>query len=207
MIAPTSGMTAVGSTPSPNVHANNAVTDAEKTAQTRPEGQRDTLNRQILEASLEVSMRAGDDSMALLYRSAIDSINEVLAPELGPDAIGQAMGQDNSPEGTAGRILSMSTAFFDAYAAQHKNDDPEDVVRNFVQLIRGGFEQGFNEASNILSGLGVLGEGSAIAEGIQKTFTLVQKGYDDFLASKLDALRGAALDAQEGADARAQAAS
>ncbi len=207
MIAPTSGMTAVGSTPSPNVHANNAVTDAEKTAQTRPEGQRDTLNRQILEASLEVSMRAGDDSMALLYRSAIDSINEVLAPELGPDAIGQAMGQDNSPEGTGGRILSMSTAFFDAYAAQHKNDDPEDVVRNFVQLIRGGFEQGFNEASNILSGLGVLGEGSAIAEGIQKTFTLVQKGYDDFLASKLDALRGAALDAQEGADARAQAAS
>lgn len=207
MVASSSGITAVGSTPAASTHANNAVTEAQKTAQTRPEGQRNALNRQILEASLEVSMRAGDDSMALLYRSAIDSINDVLAPELGPDAIGQAMGQDNSPEGTAGRILSMSTAFFDAYAAQHKNDDPEDVVRNFVQLIRGGFEQGFNEAWNILDGLGVLGEGSPIAEGIQKTFTLVQKGYDDFLASKLDALRGAALDAQEGADARTQAAS
>ncbi len=99
--------------------------------------------------------------MALLYRTAIDGINEYLAPELGPDAIGQAMGQDDGPEGTAGRIVSMSTAF-EAYAAQHKNDAPEDVIRNFVGLIRGGFEQGFNEASDILNGLGVLGEGSPI---------------------------------------------
>ena len=126
--------------------------------------------------------------MALLYRTAIDGINEYLAPELGPDAIGQAMGQDNSPEGTASRILSMSTAFFEAYAAQHKDDAPEDVIRNFVGLIRGGFEQGFNEASDILNGLGVLGEGSPIAQGINQTFELVQKGYDEFLAAKLAAL-------------------
>lgn len=187
MVAPTTGLNTASS-----AQANDALAQAQKTAQTRPEGQRNTLNQQILEASLHVSLKAGNQSLSLLYRSAIDSINEYLAPELGPDAIGQAMGQDNSPEGTAGRILSMSTAFFEAYAAQHKNEDPEEVVKNFVQLVRGGFEQGYGEAESILSGLGVLGEGSPIAEGIQKTYALVQKGYDDFLSEKLAQLRGPA---------------
>ena len=35
----------------------------------------------------------------------------------------------------------------------------------------------------------MLEEGSPIAAGIQKTYALVQKGYDDFLAQKLEALR------------------
>lgn len=169
--------------------APDAIAQARKAAQARPEGQRNTLNAQILEASLQVSVQAGNQSMALLYRTAIDSINEYLEPELGPDAIGQAMAQDNSAEATAGRILSQSTAFFDAYAAQHQGENPEDVARNFVALIRGGFEQGFGEAEDILQGLGVLEEGSPIAAGIQKTYALVQKGYDDFLAQKLEALR------------------
>lgn len=169
--------------------APDAIAQARKAAEARPEGQRNTLNAQILEASLQVSVQAGNQSMALLYRTAIDSINEYLEPELGPDAIGQAMAQDNSAEATAGRILSQSTAFYEAYAAQHQGENPEDVARNFVALIRGGFEQGFGEAEDILQGLGVLEEGSPIAEGIQKTYALVQKGYDDFLAQKLEALR------------------
>lgn len=171
--------------------APDAIAQARKAAQARPEGQRNTLNAQILEASLQVSVQAGNQSMALLYRTAIDSINEYLEPELGPDAIGQAMAQnqDHSAEATAGRILSQSTAFYEAYAAQHQGENPEDVARNFVALIRGGFEQGFGEAEDILQGLGVLEEGSPIAAGIQKTYALVQKGYDDFLAQKLEALR------------------
>lgn len=195
--------TALSQTPN-SAHSLNAapsakdpITEAQKTAQARPEGQRNTLNAQILEASLQVSVQAGNNGLALLYRSAIDSINAYLEPELGPDAIGQAMGQDNSPEATAGRILSMSTAFFEAYAAQHADEDPETVVRNFVELIRGGFEQGYREAEDILNGLGVLGEGSPVAEGIQKTYALVQQGYDDFLARKLEALRAPATTAPE----------
>ncbi|MBS7348663.1 MAG: DUF5610 domain-containing protein [Comamonas sp.] len=179
----------------------NALQEAERTAQSRPEGQRNALNAQILEASLQVSVQAGNDGLALLYRSAVEHINELLAPELGPDAIGQAMGQDNSAEGTAGRILSMTTAFFDQYAAQHKNKDPEQVVHDFVNLIRGGFEQGYAEAADILEGLGVMGDDSPIAAGIAKTFELVQKGYDDFLANKLAELRPATDASKEGSSA------
>lgn len=169
--------------------ANAALDEARKAAASSPEGQRTQLGAQILKASLDVSISAGDNSMALLYRTAIDNINEQLAPELGANALQAAMQQDNSPEATAERILSQSTAFFDAYARQHPNKDPEDLVRDFVGIVRGGFEKGYAEAANILTGLGVMGEGSPIAAEIGKTFELVQKGYDDFLQTKLQALQ------------------
>lgn len=143
---------------------------------------RDQMNVQIL-ASVQVSLKAGDQSQALLFRSAIERINEMLAPTLGPDAIQSKMSEDNSPEATAQRILDLSTGFFDAYAAQRPGDDAEQVAKDFVALIRGGFEQGFNEAKDILDGLKVLG--GDIESGIMKTYELVNKGYDEFLASKL----------------------
>ena len=165
-----------------------ALDESQKTAAASPQGQKAQLNEQILKASLDVSINAGNNSMALLYRTAIDNINEQLASEFGPNALQAAMQQDNSPEGTADRILSLSTAFFDSYANQHPNKAPEDVARDFVDIIRGGFEKGYNEASSILKGLGVMDEGSPIATEIGKTFDLVQKGYDDFLQTKLQAL-------------------
>lgn len=144
---------------------------------------RNELNVQILQASAEVSLKAGDQSQALLFRSAIERINELLSPTLGPDAIQAKMGDDNSPEATAQRILSLSTGFFDAYAAQHPDDDPDQVVKDFVELMRSGFEKGFNEAKDILHGLKVFG--GEIESGVMKTYELVSTGYDEFLASKL----------------------
>lgn len=145
---------------------------------------RDELNVQILQASAEVSLKAGNESQQLLFRSAIERINELLAPTLGPNAIQSKVSEDNSPEATAGRILSLSTGFYDAYAAQRPNDDPDQVAKDFVELIRGGFEQGFNEAKDILQGLKVFN--GNVESGVMKTYDLVSKGYDEFLASKLN---------------------
>ena len=144
---------------------------------------RNDLNVGILQASMEVSIRAGDQSQALLFRSAIEGINEALAPSLGPDAIQNAMGQDNSAEATAGRIVSMSTAFFEAYAARRPDDDPETVLRDFMGVIRGGFEKGFGEARDILSGLGVFN--GAVEADVTKTRELVLQGYDRFMLDRL----------------------
>lgn len=142
------------------------------------------LNVQILEAASKVSLKAGDESQSLLFKAAIDGINEALAPTLGPDAIQKAAkSQDNSPEATAGRILSFTTGLFAAYAAQRPNDDQAQVAKDFVDLVRGGFEKGFNEAKDILEGLKVFdGE---VKSGVSKTYELVQKGFDDFLANLL----------------------
>ncbi|MDP3165955.1 MAG: DUF5610 domain-containing protein [Hydrogenophaga sp.] len=160
-----------------------------KPSSTSPSGLRSQQNAQILQASMDVSIQSGNASLTLLYRTAIDRINEFLAPEFGPNAIGSAEAPDSSPDATAARILSLSTAFYDAFAAQAKNKDkaPDALAREFVDLIRGGFERGFGEAKDILTGLNVLGADSPIEQGINQTYALVMKGYDDFLASKLAA--------------------
>lgn len=174
-----------------------AVDESGRSAPTTAAEQRSQLNAQIVQSSLDVSISSGNDGLALLYRSAIEHLNEQLAPELGPNAIQNAMGQDNSPEGTAGRILSQTLAFFDGYARQHPNKDPEQLLHDFVDTIRGGFEKGYAEAATILEGLGVMGEGSHVAQEIGKTYELVQQGYDDFLQSRLEALRGDASEVAE----------
>ena len=144
---------------------------------------RKDLHIGILQASIQVSIRSGDQSQALLLRSAIEGIDEALAPTLGPQAIQNSMDQDRSAEATAGRIVSMSTAFFEAYAARRPDDDPEAVLRDFMDVIRGGFEKGFGEARDILSGLGVFN--GAVEVDVTKTRELVLQGYDRFTLERL----------------------
>lgn len=187
MVSSTSGLAAsnVSTTSAPS----SALEEAQRSAATSREGQRAQQNAQILQASMDVSISAGNNSMTLLYRAAVDKLNEVLAPELGPDAIAQAQQQDQSSEAVAGRIVSLSTAMFDRYAAKYPNKDPETLVQDFVATIRKGFEQGYGEATDILQGLGVWQEGGPVRTAIERTFSLVQQGFDDFLSQKLAALK------------------
>lgn len=151
------------------------------------------LNQSILQASLSVSINSQNEPLALLYKTAIDSLNETLKTDFGENAIQNAASQDNTPEGTAGRIVSLSTAFFDAYKAQHPEQDQDTVLKNFMTTIRGGFERGFKEAKDILSGLNVLN--GDIASNIEKTYDLVLKGYADFAAAQSSSAKGAKKEA------------
>ncbi len=143
---------------------------------------RTQLNISIMQASMSVSISSQNEPLALLFKTAVDSLNETLKPEFGENAIQNAMNQDNTPDGTAGRIVSMSTGFFDAYKQIHKDQDPEVTLKNFMAAIRDGFETGYKEASNILDGLNVLN--GDIASNIDKTYQLVTKGYSDFEAAQ-----------------------
>jgi hypothetical protein len=151
---------------------------------------RSQASSQILQASFSVSISAGEQSQTLLFRSSVDNINKALESELGANALqNPAAPQDYSPEATAGRILSFSTAFYDNYAQQRPGEDSEKLARDFVDLVRGGFEKGFNEAKDVLQGLQAFG-GDAAA-GVTRTYELVNQGYDQFLADRLAALRPA----------------
>lgn len=142
------------------------------------EQRRAQLNAQIVRASEQASINAGNEPLALLFRSAIEQLNEMLAPTLGENAIQNAMNQDNTPEGTASRIVSLSTGFYEAFKEQHGDEAEADVLQKFMETIRSGFEKGFREAESILQGLGVLdGE---IAAGINRTYELVLEGYARF---------------------------
>ncbi|MEQ1438224.1 DUF5610 domain-containing protein [Fontimonas sp. SYSU GA230001] len=136
------------------------------------------MNAAIVASSEQAAISAGNEPLALLFRSAIEQINEALKPTLGENAIQNAMNQDNSPEGTAGRIVALSTGFFEAFKQQHGNEPEDEVLKKFMETIRSGFEKGFNEAKTILEGLGVFA--GDIAAGINRTYELVQQGYAAF---------------------------
>lgn len=143
------------------------------------------LNMSIIQVSAEVSLSAGNHSMNLLFRSAIEQLNVVLAPEFGDNAIQAASasaGMDFSPQPTADRIVSMSTAFFGRYAENHPEKDLETALNDFIKLIGGGIDKGFAEARHILDGLKVL-EGD-IASNIDKTYELVQAGLKAFVENQ-----------------------
>jgi hypothetical protein len=137
-------------------------------------------NAAILQSSFDVSIKSKNQPLALLLKSAINGINELLQPEFGDNAIQTATSQDNTPIGTAGRIVSLSTGFYEAFKRQHPDENANDVLTNFMTTIRSGFEKGANEAQGILNGMGVLN--GDIVSNIDKTIELVKKGYVDFEA-------------------------
>ncbi|MFL9880180.1 DUF5610 domain-containing protein [Herbaspirillum rhizosphaerae] len=174
-----------------------ATTGADGATQTKltPEIAKQQLNASILQASLEVSISSQNDPLALVYKSAIENLNDILKPQLGENAIQNAASQDNSPEATAGRILSFIKSTFQMFSLNNsKSADGTDATNspdtgtdnnaafdNFMSLIQKGVDQGFSEARGILSGLNVLN--GDIASNIDKTYEILKKGIADFVAS------------------------
>ncbi|PCJ30617.1 MAG: hypothetical protein COA90_08770 [Gammaproteobacteria bacterium] len=140
------------------------------------------LNAAILESTISFNAALGDPQ-ALVLKTALEGINDALQGTLGDNAIQASYdaGIDVSPEATADRIVSMSTAFFSAYQNNHPELSQEEAVTNFTAIISGGIDQGFSEAREILSGLDVLN--GDIASNIDRTYTLVQEKLDLFVNS------------------------
>ncbi len=146
---------------------------------TASQQRRTAFNALILEAA-EAQLSSKDQPLALALRAVIDKLNGLLEADLGPNAIDAAKesGLDVSPEATAERIVSLSTAFFPAFREANPDESGEQALSHFMEVIRSGIEQGFAEAREILEGLGVLQGG--IASNIDLTFDLVQQKLDAF---------------------------
>ncbi|MYM96742.1 DUF5610 domain-containing protein [Duganella vulcania] len=139
------------------------------------------LNVSIVQASLTVSLNSSNEPLSVLLKTALTGINEALKDDFGDNAIQKAVSQDNTPEGTASRIVSLSTAFYDAFKQQHPGEDGDAVLNKFMETLKKGVDQGFKEARGVLDGLKVLN--GDVASNIDKTYELVQKGYADFAAA------------------------
>lgn len=136
------------------------------------------LNAAILQSVVDVN--ASSNSLSLTFKAAIEGINDALKETLGDNAIQHSYdsGVDVSPDATAERIVSLSSAFFGSYQEQHPELSQEESLTSFVDIISGGINTGFDEARNILSGLQVLEGG--IASNIDLTYDLVQQKLTAF---------------------------
>lgn len=138
------------------------------------------LNAAILESAININAAAGSPQ-ALVLKTALEGINEALKETMGENAIQNTYdsGLDVSPEATAERIVSLSTAFFGSYQQQHPELSEDEALTKFIDIISGGIDTGFGEAREILGGLNVL-EGE-IATNIDLTYDLVQEGLKAFI--------------------------
>ena len=144
------------------------------------------MNGQILAAQEKVTLASGDQSMALLYRSAIDAIDSELDLVLGENTPAKPMAGaeiDYSPAATADRILQFATGFFALHQQQNPESDYEQQLHSFMDKITKAIDDGFGQAKEILSGLKVL-QGD-IAAGVENTYELIQSGLAKFKSDML----------------------
>jgi hypothetical protein len=137
-------------------------------------------NNAIVRSQMEVSLKVGDEPMALLYKTALDSINEALDPtqETKPIQTAYENKVDVSPEATATRIVSLATGFFQSFQGQNTDLTPEESLDKFMSIIGTGIEASFKDARDILENLSVLD--GKIATDIDSTYDLVQEGLQQF---------------------------
>ena len=154
-------------------------------------------NTAIVRAQMEVSLTMGNEPMALLYKTALDAINEALDPTQETKPIQTAYDNqvDVSPEATASRIVSLATGFFHAYQQQNPDIAPEESLDKFMSIISAGIETGFKDARDILESLSVLG--GKIATDIDSTYDLVQEGLKHFVDNIINEKKSANADNED----------
>lgn len=143
-------------------------------------------NTAILRANEQVSLRSNNDSLSLLYKTALEGINAELEPVMGENAAQKIYdsGIDTSPEATADRIVAFATGFYSRYKELNPGKSEEETLDSFMKIIGGGIEKGFNDAKDILKGLKVY-EGE-VESGVDKTYGLVMQGLSNFREKMLE---------------------
>ncbi|EGM78445.1 hypothetical protein Rhein_1430 [Rheinheimera sp. A13L] len=138
------------------------------------------LNATIMENQLKLSTGDDDNSMKLLYKTALEGINSELEAEFGPNAAEKIKnsGVDTSPQATADRIVGFATAFYQKFSEQNPDMPEEERLDKFIALVGGGVDKGFEDARGILDGLGVLK--GKVADDIDSTYSLIQDGFAKF---------------------------
>jgi hypothetical protein len=141
---------------------------------------RQAQNVAILRANEQVSLSSNNDSLSLLYKTALEGINAELEPVMGENAAQKIYdsGIDTSPQATAERIVAFATGFYSRYKELNPGRTEQQQLDSFLSVIGSGIEKGFADAKDILKGLKVF-EGE-VANGVNQTYTKVIAGLDSF---------------------------
>lgn len=131
----------------------------------------------ILDKTLDATVvKVGKfDSKFVLSVSAeeiVSKLNELLAKEL-PEGIESLNPQEYTPDATAQRITDSIAGLFPAFREQHADLSDEEAVEEFMRLASSGVQQGYDEAFEILDGLGAF-QIDGVKETIEKTLSAIK---------------------------------
>ncbi len=124
--------------------------------------------------------------LSISAQKILEKINALLKNDL-PDGVQSLKPEDVTPEATADRIVQGATAFYDLYAKQHPELEGEELLTSFMETIRGGINEGYNDAFNILEGLGAF-EFDSVKSGVERTKELIEGKlvqYENYMREKL----------------------
>ena len=137
-----------------------------------------SVNRRI---DFEFGQRVLTDSMEDKLNTALEKAGLDMRAE---DLLEE--GLDTTPEATADRITEFATAFFDAYKANNDGMEAQAQIDNFVELIKGAVDEGFEDSREILSGIGRIPQ--QVTQDIDRTYELTMQGIDKFAEEQESAL-------------------
>lgn len=187
----TSSTAAKSSTQTANPQQNQAVQDDKRKVDNKgiensAAKARQAQNVAILRANEQVSLSSNNDSLSLLYKTALEGINAELEPIFGENAAQKIYdsGIDTSPDATAERIVAFATGFYSRYKELNPGRSEEEQLDSFLKVIGGGIEKGFADAKDILKGLKVY-EGE-VSAGVDQTYAKVMAGLDSFRQRMLE---------------------
>ena len=125
-----------------------------------------------------VDFSQGYKSLSVSAQEIIKKINDLLKTSL-PAGVESLKPEEVTPEATAERIVSSVTAFFPAFAKQNPELSPEEQLDKFMEEVKRGVQQGYDEAFDILEGLGAFNfEG--VQEGVEQTKILIDSKLTAF---------------------------
>ncbi|RUO43964.1 hypothetical protein CWE15_01920 [Aliidiomarina taiwanensis] len=165
--------------------------ETKQPATTNKEEAKQAQNMAILQAHEKVSLNSDNESLKLLYKAAIEGINEVLEPTMGKNAAQKVFDSnvDTSPEATAERIVSFATNFYELYKEANPGETDEETLTSFINEIMSGVDRGFAEAKDLLTGLQVFK--GQVESDANETYDLIKQGIEDFREQTLSAQESA----------------
>ncbi|MCC6933056.1 MAG: DUF5610 domain-containing protein [Deltaproteobacteria bacterium] len=129
-----------------------------------------------------------DVGMGDLYKSLTalageikTKLEDILGSDLPKGGLESLKPEDFTPEKTADMIVSGTTAMLSIYAKQNPNMQGEELISSFMKTIRGGINEGYQQASAILGDIGAF-KFDGVKDGISKTMDLVEQKLSAFEA-------------------------
>lgn len=88
-----------------------------------------------------------------------------------------------SPENTSQRIVDFATSFFSLYLQNHENEEggTEDKLNDFMELVKGAIDKGFERAREILENMP-----KPVEEQMNETYDMVQLKLDSWKEEQLE---------------------
>ena len=134
--------------------------------------------------SFDSSFLTGGHSVDV--KAILQKINERLKGVL-PEGVESLKPEDATPDATAERIVNGVTALFDVYSKRHPDLQGDELLSGFMETIRSGVQDGYDDAAGFLEGIGAF-DVDGVRAGIEKTKSLIEEKLKAFEAKKREQL-------------------